>query len=149
MTALLPRLLGDVADWFDVQLPLHLGHLIRVEEDRTERAYTLRAELPGMDPRKDIQVLVDDGVLSINAERRAEEHAAGRSEFRYGMLHRKVRLPDNADAEHIAARYHQGILEVTVPLTAPRPAGRKVPVVPAARPEKATAAEAQAGRASG
>lgn len=128
MTALMPRLFGDIADWFEADFPLHPGHLIRVEDQLTDQEYTLRAELPGMDPDKDVLVSVADGVLTIAAERRDEERARGRSEFRYGMLRRSVRLPAAADQEHITARYDKGVLLVTVPLTAPEPHGRKVPV---------------------
>jgi HSP20 family molecular chaperone IbpA len=128
MTALMPRLFGDVAEWFDVDFPLHPSHLIRVEDELSDQEYRLRAELPGLDPEQDVQVSVSDGLLTINAERRAEEHTRGRSEFRYGMLRRTVRLPANADREHIKAGYDKGVLEVTVPLTAPAPDGRKIPV---------------------
>ncbi|HEX6871331.1 MAG TPA: Hsp20 family protein [Micromonosporaceae bacterium] len=44
------------------------------------------------------------------------------------MLQRALRLPANAEEAKITARYHKGILEVTVPLTATKPAGRTVPV---------------------
>jgi HSP20 family protein len=107
------------------------GQLIRVEDRLTDKEYLLRAELPGIDPEKDVQVSAANGVLTIHAERREEEKEVNRTEFRYGMLHRSVRLPVNADEEHISARYAKGILEVTVPLTAPAPAGRQVPVVKA------------------
>jgi HSP20 family protein len=127
MNALMPRLFSDLADWFDTDLS-PARHLIRVEDEATEKAYTIRAELPGVDPEKDIDVSVDSGMVMIHAERREEEKAHGRSEFRYGMLRRSVRLPSNADAEHITATYDKGMLEVTVPLTTPEPAGRKIPV---------------------
>ena len=54
--------------------------------------------------------------------------AVYRSEFRYGMLHRSVRLPANADEAAITATYDRGILEITVPLTAPEPAGRQIAI---------------------
>jgi HSP20 family molecular chaperone IbpA len=132
MTALMPRLFGDLAGWFETDFPLHPGHLIRLEDDLTEHEYTLRAEVPGMDPEKDIQVTVDDGVMTIQAERQEQQQHYGRSEFRYGLLRRSVRLPAAADAEHITARYHKGVLEVTVPLTTPEPTGRTIPVESAA-----------------
>jgi HSP20 family molecular chaperone IbpA len=132
MTALVPRLFGDIADWFESDFPLHpsnlSSHLIRVEDERTEQAYKLRAELPGVDPDKDIQVSVDDGLITINAERREVVDIHGRSEFRYGILRRSVRLPANSDREHITASYDKGVLEVNVPLTAPEPTGPKIPV---------------------
>jgi HSP20 family molecular chaperone IbpA len=128
MTALVPRLFGDLTDWFETDFPRYPGHVIRVEDQVTDTEYTFRAELPGLEPDKDIQVFVDSGVLTVQAERREQEHARGRSEFRYGTLRRSVRLPANADAEHITATYDKGLLTVKVPLTEAEPAGRKIPV---------------------
>ncbi|HEY8472584.1 MAG TPA: Hsp20/alpha crystallin family protein [Natronosporangium sp.] len=133
MTALVPRLFGELTDWFETDFPLrpfrpHDGHLIRVEDARTEHEYIVRAELPGVDPDQDIQVLVDEHVLTILAERRERKQEPHHSEFRYGMLRRSVRLPAGADAEHITATYDKGVLTVTVPLTRPASAGRKIPI---------------------
>jgi HSP20 family molecular chaperone IbpA len=128
MAALMPRLVGDLYDWLEAELPARAGHVIRVEDHVTDTEYRLRAELPGLDPEKDIQVSVDNGVLSIHAERREEEQVRGRSEFRYGMLHRAVRLPASTDEEHVSATYTNGILEVTVPLTSAPPSGRTIPI---------------------
>jgi HSP20 family protein len=102
--------------------------MIRVEDVLTDTQYLVRAELPGLQPDKDIQVSVDEGVLTIRAEREEQVQTRGRSEFRYGLLQRSVRLPAGADAEHITARYDGGILEVTVPLSAPQTTGRQIPV---------------------
>jgi HSP20 family molecular chaperone IbpA len=127
MTALLPRLFGDVNDWFDIEFSPR-AHLLRIEESLTDQEYTLRAELPGTDPDKDVQVTFADGMLTIRAERREEQKTAHHSEFRYGAFRRTMRLPANADAEKITATYEKGILTVTVPLTAPAPAGKQIPV---------------------
>ena len=123
-----PSLLGDLSGWFDTDLPIRSGHLIRVEDTLTDTEYLVRAELPGMDAGKDIAVTVEDGLLTISAERREEEKVHGRSEFRYGTLQRAVQLPANADAEHITARYDKGVLTMTVPLTTAKPAGHTVPI---------------------
>jgi HSP20 family protein len=128
MTALLPRLFGDVSDWIDNDLSLRPAQLIRVEELVSEQEYQLRAEIPGLNPEKDLTVIVADNILTIRAERKQEEHTAHRTEFRYGILQRTVRLPANADEEKITARYHQGILDVVVPLAAAKPTGRTIPI---------------------
>lgn len=128
MTALMPRLFGDVVDWFETDFPLRPGNMIRVEDEIGEQDYTVRAEMPGVDPDRDVEVSIDDGVMTIQAERHEEEKVQGRSEFRYGMMRRSVRLPANADTEHITANYEKGILEVKVPLTQPEREGRKVPI---------------------
>jgi HSP20 family molecular chaperone IbpA len=127
-TTLVPRLFGDFIDWFEMDRPQHPGHMIRVEDSLTEGEYHVRAELPGMDPAQDIAVSVDGGVLSIHAERHEQEERHGRSEFRYGLLERSVRLPGNADADHIQATYDKGILDVMVPLKDKESVGRKIPI---------------------
>src|SRR6266508_461350 len=103
MTALVPRLFGDLGDWFETELPLRAGHIIRAEDFVGEHEYVLRAALPGLDPEKDIQVTVDHGVLTIHAERPDRVARRTRTEFRYGVLHRAVLLPDNADEANIGA----------------------------------------------
>jgi len=125
MAALLPRLFSDMTDWFDLD---PRGSLIRVEDIHADGEYRIRAELPGVDPEKDIQVTVSDGVLEIRAERREEEHAKHHSEFRYGMLHRAVRLPAGADESDIKAKYDRGVLTITVPIKEPKPTGRTIPI---------------------
>lgn len=127
MTALLPRLFGDMTDWFEVDFPRPLP-AIRVEDRITDKEYVLRAELPGLDPEKDVQITALNGVLTLKAERREESEALGRTEFRYGMLHRALRLPASADETAITATYDKGILEITVPLTTPETSGRQIPV---------------------
>jgi HSP20 family protein len=127
MSTLLPRLFGDMSEWLDVDFPRPLP-TIRVEERVTEKAYVLHAELPGLDPEKDVQITALNGMLIVKAERRDETEGMGRSEFRYGMFHRSVRLPANADEAAITATYDKGILEVTVPLTEPESVGRHIAV---------------------
>ena len=128
MNTLMPRLFGDLTGWFDTDFPIRAGHMIPVEDIVTDTEYVLRAELPGLKPDKDIQVTVENAILTVHAERREHEHVRARSEFRYGALQRSIRLPAGADTEHITARYHDGLLEVTVPLTAPQPAGRRITI---------------------
>lgn len=127
MTALLPRLFGDMTDWFEVDFPRPLP-AIRFEDKISDREYVLRAELPGLDPDKDVQITTLHGVLTVKAERHVEEKSVNRSEFRYGALQRSIRLPANADQKSIKATYRKGILEVTVPLTATQSTGRQIEV---------------------
>lgn len=91
---------------------------VRIEAFSDDDKYVVRAELPGMDPDKDIKVEVANGILTIAATRQQEEHDGGHSEFRYGSLTRRVMLPDGADEGAVAAKYIAGILEVTVPISA-------------------------------
>lgn len=127
MTGLLPRLFGDMSDWFEVDFPRPLP-AIRLEDTISDQEYVLRAELPGVDPDKDVQITTLNGVLTLKAERREEEKGLNRTEFRYGALQRSIRLPANADETAIKAVYLKGVLEITVPLTAPQPTGHQIPI---------------------
>jgi HSP20 family protein len=93
---------------------------IRVEEEIKDDAMVIRAELPGIDPEKDVDISVSDGMLLIKAERRSEtrEENEGRvrSEFRYGSYTRTLPLPKGASESDVKATYKDGILEVTVPV---------------------------------
>ncbi|MBM2616341.1 Hsp20/alpha crystallin family protein [Actinoplanes sp. LDG1-06] len=127
MAGLLPRLFGDMTDWLEVDFPRPLP-AIRFEDRMTDEEYLLRAELPGLDPDKDLHITALHGVLTVKAERREEEKGLNRSEFHYGSMQRSVRLPANADEGKIVASYRKGILEIKVPLSAPQPAGRSIAI---------------------
>lgn len=103
------------------------GNLIRVEDRVDDDKYVLRAELPGLDP-EDIKVNVEDGRLTIEAERTEERSESGRSEFSYGSFNRSVSLPAGADENQVEASYAKGILEVTVALSAAGTGGRSIEV---------------------
>ncbi|MCP8999416.1 Hsp20/alpha crystallin family protein [Pseudarthrobacter sp. RMG13] len=93
---------------------------IRVEEFVDGKTLVVRAEMPGVDPDKDVEVTMDDGFLRIRAERQEkEEHKDNgryRSEFRYGSFSRNIPLPDGVKEEDIKASYTNGVLEVRAPL---------------------------------
>lgn len=96
--------------------PLGDHHALRIEGYRENDRYVLRAELPGLDPEKDVQIAVQGNELSITAERNVDKHDRWHSEFSYGKFARTVRLPAGALIEEITAGYESGILEVVVPL---------------------------------
>ncbi|GAP54303.1 Hsp20/alpha crystallin family protein [Arthrobacter sp. 92] len=93
---------------------------IRVEEYVDGNTLVVRAEAPGLDPDKDIDVSVVDGALQIRAERKEEKEEKGkdsyRSEFRYGSFFRSVPLPQEVKEEDIKATYKDGVLEVRTPI---------------------------------
>jgi HSP20 family protein len=125
--------LSDMFDWLESPwtfLRPTSGNPMRVEDFIRDGSYVIRAELPGIEPEKDLEVTVADGVLTINAERHEESSDKHRSEFRYGTFSRSVTLPAGADEEHIEALYGHGILEVTVKLAEDKAdkAARKIPV---------------------
>jgi len=84
----------------------------------TRGSFILRADLPGL-TEKDVTVELDDNVLSVSGERRAEttEEREGyyRIERASGRFARSLTLPDGVDAAGITAHFHNGVLEVTVP----------------------------------
>lgn len=88
-------------------------HTIRIEDVVQDDRYLIRAELPGVDPERDIEVMVNNGTLTIRAERRGGQMTAQRSEFRYGALIRSMSLPADVRKEDVTATYDNGILEVS------------------------------------
>jgi HSP20 family protein len=84
----------------------------------TREAVVLKAELAGMDP-DDIQIEVEDNVLTIKGERKFEEQVDDeryyRVERRFGSFQRSLALPQGVKADEIAAAYEDGILTLTVP----------------------------------
>jgi len=115
------RQFADLFDWADglpslLTLPATMRG-VRIEEFADGGKYVVRAELPGLDPEKDIKVEVANGMLILTATRQQEEHDGARSEFHYGTLTRRVLLPDGADEQAVVAKYGAGILEVTVPIS--------------------------------
>ncbi|ETK30753.1 Hsp20/alpha crystallin family protein [Microbispora sp. ATCC PTA-5024] len=106
------------------------GQVIRVEDFVADGRYVLRAELPGIDPDKDLEVTVGHGVLHIRAEKAREVKDAKeprRSEIAYGAFSRSVTLPPTAETEDVTAAYKDGVLEITVGLKEEHAAeGRRV-----------------------
>lgn len=80
--------------------------------------FVLRADVPGV-AREDIEVAMEDGVLTISGERHTEKDEAAEGVQRFervsGKFYRRFTLPETADAQGIAARSANGILEVTIP----------------------------------
>jgi HSP20 family molecular chaperone IbpA len=103
-------------------------HVMRLEDEMKDGRYLVRAEMPGVDPAKDIEITVRDGQLTIKAERSEKKEFNGRSEFSYGSFVRTVSLPAGADEDDIEATYDKGILTVSVAVSEPKPAERRVQV---------------------
>ncbi|HTX93946.1 MAG TPA: HSP20 family small heat-shock protein [Mycobacterium sp.] len=111
--------------------PVFDTRVMRLEDEMKDGRYVVRAEIPGIDPDKDIDVTVRDGQLTIKGERSIKQDFDGRSEFSYGSFVRTVSLPAGADENDIEATYDKGILTVSVPVSEPKPAERRVQVKPA------------------
>ena len=130
--AIFRALYPGLADWLESPWAgppqFTAAHSFRAEEMTRDNRYVIRAELPGLDPDKDIEVTVEGRTLTIHAERRQEDNGPYRSEFRYGSLTRLFRLPARVDANDVTARYERGVLEVSVPVYEVKREGIRVPI---------------------
>lgn len=86
-----------------------------VEEDDH---FVLRADLPGLS-EEDVNVELEDNVLSISGERKSEHEDRKEGYYRIerasGSFSRSLTLPEGIDPERIQARFEKGVLEVRVP----------------------------------
>ena len=88
-----------------------------VDIEETELNYLIRAELPGLS-KKNVKVVVEDGVLTLSGERDLERKVEGKTfhhiERSHGTFTRSFTLPENADAESVSANYMDGLLAIRV-----------------------------------
>ncbi len=110
-------------DFFEERFPASLwengkGHLPALDVRETDEALIVEAELPGLKP-EEYEVKVEEGVLSICAERKQEKDEKTqnyhRIERQYGRMERKLALPTIVEAEKVVASYKDGVLTVTLP----------------------------------
>lgn len=84
----------------------------------TDDALVYAFDLPGV-PQDKISVEVEDGMLTVSAERERSEEVSGeryhRTERRFGSFARTVALPQGVSEDAIKASYKDGVLEITVP----------------------------------
>ncbi len=98
----------------------------------TAEEYRIEAELPGV-KQEDVEVNVEDRVLTLRGERREKKEEKGkkyhRVESSYGSFLRSFTLPDDADEDKVAADFKDGLLSVRIPRTAPKETkARTVPI---------------------
>jgi HSP20 family protein len=84
----------------------------------TDDAAFIEAELPGV-KKEDININVENGVLTISAEKNAEEEEKGRKyftkEIKHGSVKRAFEIPEYLNEEEIKAKFENGILKVEIP----------------------------------
>ena len=101
---------GPTTGSFDRMAPLDVRE--------TDEEIVVTASLPGVAP-EDIEVTIEDRVLSIRAEPAAEDESEKGSylvrERRAGSYRRALRLPGSVDAEKVVSGYEHGVLTITVP----------------------------------
>lgn len=105
---------------------------IRVEEYEEGKDYVVRAEVPGIDPDKDVELTLVDGSLRMMVHRQKESKTGDarhfRSEFHYGSFTRYIPLPAAATDKDVKADFHDGILEVRVPLNGEQAKERRIAI---------------------
>jgi HSP20 family protein len=117
------RMFDDFASGFG---PLRLGSgfgtmggmpSVSLEMHEENGKLFVNAELPGVD-EKDIDLSVEDDVLTISGEKRSEyegkENGGYRTERSYGSFSRSVQLPFAVDPAKVQARYERGVLKLTI-----------------------------------
>ena len=121
---------ADVLGWLEHESGAGGGltPFVRVEDFVEDGTYVLRAEMPGIDPDKDVVVDISGDILTIKGERREEHQERQRHEFHYGSFSRSISLPRHADVDEITASYKDGVLELRVPFEKSAPEPRKIPI---------------------
>jgi len=98
-----------VADWVPT-----------VDISETDGEYLIKAELPEVS-KEDVNVTVEDGVLTLQGERRQEKEEKGkryhRVERSYGSFVRSFTLPESVDEGAVKAEYKDGVLNLHLPKT--------------------------------
>jgi HSP20 family protein len=119
------RLFDDVFRGFDSRLPSFAkrsafgGNWPSLEISDGEKEIRVTAEVPGLEER-DIEVLLDDGVLTLKGEKRSEIEDKDRqfSERFYGRFERRIPVGHEVEEDMVDARFKNGVLTVTLPKTA-------------------------------
>jgi HSP20 family protein len=113
------RLFDDVFRGFDLRAG-RLGGVDwpRLEIAETETAVVITAEVPGLES-KDVEVLLDNNVLTIRGERQAQSTDTARriSERFYGVFERRIPLSVDIDDSKVTADCRNGVLTITLPKT--------------------------------
>jgi len=91
----------------------------------------VHASVPGARP-EDVQVTIEDGVLTIEGETQAEHEERGDGylmrERRSGKFHRALRLPDTVNTDKAESRYEDGVLTVTLPKAGGQKSPQKISI---------------------
>jgi HSP20 family protein len=102
-----------------------------VEISEHDGKFDILAELPGLSPNE-VRVEAEDGALVIQGKREIErestEGGVRRSERQFGFFYRRIPLPEGADPEQAKARFHDGVLEISMPAPKPQSNRRQIQI---------------------
>jgi HSP20 family protein len=97
------------------------SYVPRIESAVRDNTLCVKADLPGIDP-KDVEVTVEGTQLTLRGQRKAEHESSEKGYFhcerQYGSFIRSFTIPEGVKAEDIQAKYHNGVLELSIPLPA-------------------------------
>lgn len=92
-----------------------------VDINETDNEYTVKADLPEV-KKEDLKIALEDGVLTIQGERKQEKEEKGkkfhRVERQYGQFVRRFALPTEVDGAKVNAEFKDGVLNVRLPKSA-------------------------------
>jgi len=115
--------------------------LPQVEAFEREGNLIVRADLPGL-TKDDINVDIADDAIKIRGERRQEkeenEEGYYRSERSYGSFYREIPLPSGINREEANATFRNGVLEITVPVSARQSGSRRIEIGEGSEAEQQT-----------
>ena len=123
---------AEVLSWFDNDALFAFrsegSPFGRIEDYVEDDTYVLRAEVPGLDPEKELRVAVTGDTVSIRGERHEEQQDKRHHEIHYGEFVRSVQLPQGSRTDDVHASYTDGVLEVRIPVEAVGAGSRTVPI---------------------
>jgi HSP20 family protein len=113
----------------------------RMDISEDDNEIRVVAEMPGATP-DNVEVIVDDDVLTIRGERALEREANRKNyhliERSVGVFQRSLRLPAVVDASQVQARFENGVLTITIPKSVSQERARRVQVRSGAGSESQT-----------
>ena len=129
------RLFENLWGGLDTEPLVPAGFTPLLDVKETDAEYVVTAELPGLE-EKDVEVSLEDDVLTLRGEKRAE-HTDEKAGYKHvetvsGRFERRLALPAEIDADAVTARSKNGVITITLPKPeTPKPESRTIPVTTA------------------
>jgi len=107
----------SLAPWRNREWLAELDWAPRVDIGEADGTYLIKAEIPGVS-KENVRVSIDNGVLTLQGERREEEESQGlqfhQVERFHGSFSRSFTLPPAVDPQQVKASFQDGVLTVTL-----------------------------------